>query len=50
MPKVKGKEKELFIITIPLSGFIFSISGAVLWRSTDSVEFLEIRGRNFFFF
>lgn len=46
MCKVKGKEKELFIITLPLNGFILGISGAILWRSADSMEFSDIRGHN----
>ena len=46
MCKLKGKEKELFIIAVSLNGFILSISGVVLWRPADSMEFLEIRGHN----
>ena len=46
MHKVKGKEEELYIIIIPLNGFILSISGVILWRSSDSMEFSDIRGHN----
>ena len=42
MCKVKGKEKELFIIAISLNGFILGISSVILWSLVDSMEFLRL--------
>lgn len=46
MCKVKGKEKELFIIAISLNGFILGISSVILWSLADSMEFLKVMGHN----